>query len=376
MPLVGIKTKMKICLLGDAVSPHMKRQASWFARRGHEVHIITFDDTEITNVNIHYIKPKLRRLSFFIPFRDILSLPLDIGRVKGIVKEINPDIVNGQYLTHYGLYAACTGFHPLVLTAWGSDVLITPKQFPFLRPLARYSLQKADLIICRTPFMRDGIIRLGASPNKVKISFLGVNTKKFSLAKRDGELRNRLDIPNSSPIVISTRVFYPRYDVGTLIKAIPLILKDFPQAKFVLAGEGEQRNYLESLAQRLGISDSVRFVGLVPGNEVPKYLASSDVYVSTSLTDGVPNSLLEAMASGLAPVVTDIPANRLWIKDEENGFLVKVKDYEILATRIAMLLKDDKARSKFGEINRKIAVERAEHEIQMEELGEMYQALL
>jgi len=360
---------MKICLLGNATSLHMRRQAVWFAGKGHEVHIITFVDTKIENVNIHYVKIKVK----YLPFAHILSLPLNIQQVRGIIKEIRPDIVNGQYLTNYGLYAARTGFHPLVLTAWGSDVLITPKRFFFIKVLTKYSLSKADLIVCRSPAVKDEIVKLGAKPGKIKLSFPGVDTEEFSPAQRSEELRQKLDLPNSSPVVISIRGLRPIYDVATLIKAIPLVLEKVQAAKFVIAGEGEQRSYLESLAQSLRISASVGFVGLVSHNEIPQYMASSDVYVSTSLSDGVPNSLLEAMASGLAPVVTDIVANRAWLKDEENGFLVPAKDCEMLASRITTLLKDNKIRSKFGETNRKIAIERAEHKAQMEKLEKMYQ---
>jgi len=362
---------MKMCLLSAATSPHIKRQAVWFARRGHEVHVITFVDTKIKDVNIHYINIKLKHL----PLAPISSLPLEIGRIKKIIKEIGPDIVNGQYLTNYGLYAACSAFHPLVLTAWGSDVLIAPKQSLLIRLLTKYSLKKANLIICRSPTIKDEVIKLGANPGKIKLSFPGVNTREFNPAQRSEELRQKLGI-SDSPAVISTRGLSPIYNVETLIKAVPLVLKEVPPAKFVIAGEGKQRNYLESLAQRLGVSDSVKFVGLIPHNEIPQYVASSDVYVSTSLSDGVPNSLLEAMASGLAPVLTDIAANQLWIKDEENGFLVGLKDYEMLASRITHLLKDNNTRSKFGEMNRRLAREKAEHKIQMEALEKMYQDLI
>ncbi|GAI99033.1 unnamed protein product, partial [marine sediment metagenome] len=163
--------------------------------------------------------------------------------------------------------------------------------------------------------MEDEIIKLGANPGKIKLSFFGVDTGEFSPPHRSEGLRQRLGI-SDAPAVISTRGLSLIYNVETLIKAIPLVLKEVPPAKFIVAGEGNQRNYLESLSQRLGVSDSVKFVGRIPHNEISQYLASSDVYVSTSLSDGVPNSLLEAMASGLAPVLTDIAANRLWIKDE------------------------------------------------------------
>ena len=97
-------------------------------------------------------------------------------------------------------------------------------------------------------------------------------------------------------------------------------LAEMPQAKFVIAGTGEQQAYLRELTHDLGVSNNTKFIGWVPRSELPKYLSSADVYVSSSLSDGTSNSLLEAMACGLAPIVTDIPANQTWIDDGKNGF--------------------------------------------------------
>jgi glycosyltransferase involved in cell wall biosynthesis len=163
--------------------------------------------------------------------------------------------------------------------------------------------------------------------------------------------------------------------VETLIKSIPLVLHEVPEAKFIIAGEGEQRSYLESLTQSSGVSSGVRFIGWISNNELPDYLASSDVYVSTSLSDGTSISLLEALASELAPVVTDIPANRPWVNDGDNGFLVPTGDYKMLASKIVQLLKDSEARTRFGKIGRNMVVERAEHENEMSRVEEIYEGL-
>ena len=118
----------------------------------------------------------------------------------------------------------------------------------------------------------------------------------------------------------------PIYDVGTLIKSIPLVLKMIPDAKFIIAGDGEQKEYVMNLAKSLNVFHATRFVGWIPNEELPKYLSSSDVYVSTSISDSFAVSTLEAMACELAPVITDIGDNKRWIKDGENGFIVPTKE--------------------------------------------------
>ena len=130
----------------------------------------------------------------------------------------------------------------------------------------------------------------------------------------DEKLRKELKIFDS-PVVISTRRFGAIHDVETFIKAIPLVLKRISDAKFVIIGEGEQKDYLIGLAKSLNIFDATRFIGWIPHDELPKYLSSSDVYVSTSLSDeGISISTQEAMACKLAAVITDVADNKRWIK--------------------------------------------------------------
>ena len=369
---------MRICFIADGISIHTKRWVNYFAQKGHEVHLISFRftagyegyDIRVQTHSLIRLLPQIGMLSGY------LSGILWLFQVRRLVKRIRPDILDAHYIEVPAYLAVASGFHPLILTAWGSDILVTPKQNAIYRLLIKYSLKKADLVVCRTSFMREEIIKLGGHSEKIRISFLGVNTKEFNPAKRSEELRQILDISNLIPVVISTRALRPIYDMQTLVTAIPLVLKDVHQAKFAIVGEGEQRKYLETLAKSLAILDSIRFVGCIPHEKISQFLASSDVYVSTSLSDGTPSSLLEAMACGLAPVVTDIDANRSWIQDGENGFLVPMRDHEMLAAKITLLIKNDDIRSRFGEINMKIVKEKAEHDVQLKKLEEIYTGLL
>ena len=107
-----------------------------------------------------------------------------------------------------------------------------------------------------------------------------------------------------------------------------------------------------------------------------KYLAISNIYVSTSLSDGASNSLMEAMATRLAPIVSDIPANRAFIKDGQNGFLFPVKRYEILAKMILYLKDNKETREKFGIINREIILNKADHQKEMAKANVLYNELV
>jgi glycosyltransferase involved in cell wall biosynthesis len=292
------------------------------------------------------------------------------------MSRIKPDILDAHNITVYGYLGVASGFHPLVLTVWGSDILIDPKQNAVYRFLSKQALKRADCIMCCSSAIKGETMQLGAAPEKAEVVFIGTNTTKFSPTQKDTMILQRLNIPESSPVVISIRSLRPVYDVETLIRAIPLVLEEVPEVRFIIGGQGEQRNYLEKLAQHLGISDSIRFVGWILPEELPGYLASSDVYVSTSLSDGTSISLLEAMACELAPVVTHIPANQPWIKDGENGFLFPVKNHKMLATKIAYLIKNAETRKEFGKESRRIVQEKAEYEKEMAKVERIYQGLV
>ncbi len=365
---------MKICYIADALSLHTQRWVNYFANKGHEVHLISWRGGEgyAEGVKLYFMTRLAPRIW---PVGKYLSALLWLVQARRLVRKIKPDVIDAHFITTYGYLGVASGFHPLNLSAWGSDILIQPKQNPLFRFLTKYTLKKADHIICDSELLNREIIKLGADPGKINIVYNGIDTQQFNPQEGDESLRARLNVLEM-PTIICFRHLRPVYNVEMLIKAIPLILGQVPEAKFIIGGDGEQRGYLQDLANSLGVSDSIRFVGWIPHNELPKYLASSDVYVSTSLSDSTSLSLQEAMACELAPVVTDIPANQEWITDGENSFVVPINDTHMLAEKIVYLLKNKEARERFGKAGRKIIKERAEYEKEMGKMEKIYQGLL
>jgi len=291
-----------------------------------------------------------------------------VFQTRKLVREIKPDILDAQNITIHGYLAVAAGFHPLAVYAWGSDILVDMKN-PLLRILSRYVLKKADYVYCTSEQIVERVVNLGIPADKVEMTVIGVDTEKFSPNVRDPETC-------SPQTVISVRNLKAVYDVETLIEAIPMVLQEFPQTRFIIAGEGEQSSYLGTLAWGLDVLNSIIFTGLVPRDELPKYLASSYIYVSTSLSDGTSQALLEAMACGLAPIVTDIPANRPWVTDGINGFLFLTKAPATLAARIIRLLENSGMRKEFGRASRQIIQERAEYSKSMAKVEARYKELI
>lgn len=361
---------MKICYIADGQSIHTQRWVKYFANKGHEVHLISYKNAEIENVNFHYISPRIR-IPYFSIFGTLILVVLKIRTIKRLIKEINPDIIHGHYLIDPGFYAAASGFKPLVVSAWGSDVLVRPKKSVVSRWITKYVLKRADLIHSVSEYLTEELILLGVDKEKIVTIPFGVDTEKFNPCVDDSEIRKSLGW-NDNPIVISTRSFEPIYNIECLINAIPMVIKDIPDAKFIIKGTGHLENKLKNMVEELGISDSVKFVGHVLYEELPSYLSYADVYVSTSLSDGTSVSLLEAMSCGLPVVVTNIEGNKPWIKNGKNGYLFEKKDSDTLAKHIINLIKNKEKSKIFGEKNREIVKKRGDWDKNMGEVEQLY----
>jgi len=366
---------MRICYVADGASIHTQRWVNYFARKGHEIHLICWKLIPGYDESIHVhlltrLAPKIWAVSQY------LSFLFWIIQTRHLVKKIKPDIVHGHFITVYGFLAACSGFHPLVVTAWGSDILIYPKQSRLYGFLTEHTLRKADLVTCDGENTKEEIIKSGTNAEKIRLIYHGVDTQKFNPKKEEQKLSDNLGL-FKSPTIISVRMLEPLYDVESLVKAMPLVIKQVPETKLIIAGEGEQRNYLENLVGSLGISSAIRFVGQIAHDELPKYLSSANIYVSTSLSDGgIAVSTLEAMASGLPIVVTDCGDIKKWITDGENGFIVPVKAPEAIAAKVIYLLETEDTRMKFGRLSREVVENRANYEKEMLKVEKLYQQLI
>lgn len=365
---------MRICYLADASSVHTRKWTGHFVEKRHDVHVISFEDAKIEGVTVHVLKlPVLIRNATF---------PLKVAsiyRIKTLIKKMEPDILHAHYVTNYGLFGALCNFNPFVITAWGSDILIVPESrliSAIKRYIATYTLKKADSVTCDAEHMKETMKRLGVPEEKIKLIYFGIDTRRFSPGQKSEKLKVRLGVYNS-PTIITLRNLRPVYDVESLIKSVPLVLKEIPESKFIIAGKGPEEERLKELAKSLGVSDSVKFIGFIPNDELPEYLNSMDVYVSTSLSDaGLAASTAEAMSCGLPVIVTDVADNREWVEDGITGFVVPTKDPKLLAEKIIYLLQNENVRKKFGKISRKIIEERNNYHKEMGKMEKIYKELV
>jgi glycosyltransferase involved in cell wall biosynthesis len=360
---------MKLCFLAAGNSVHSHRWIRFFAEKGHEIHWISLTPLEFPELRGVHFHDRSARTKW-------ISLAKAALRIRGIVRDIAPDIVHAHYAGSYGLLGAMSGFQPFVISAWGSDILFAGKA-PLRGRLVRWALGKARLITCDAHHMIEAMRGLGTDVRKIRMICFGVEVDRFAPGAKDPGILERWGVQASPErIVISLRNLEPVYDIGTLLEAAPLVLREFPAARFVIAGAGSCERSLKDQADRLGIAGSLRFLGRYAHAELPLMLRSADVYVSTSLSDaGIAASTAEAMACAVPVVVSDTGENNKWIEDGRSGCLFGARDPKALAGHLLSLLESDQLRRRMGEAGRAVILERNCYENEMAKMEHLYQSL-
>jgi glycosyltransferase involved in cell wall biosynthesis len=365
---------VRILYVAPLSSIHSRRWIGYFRDRGHDVHVVSFSrsDMQIEGVRHHTLVPPAKRFPQPI---DWFAAKLPFFRdLRTLVDGVAPDVVHVHWIDFFAFAMARARVHPLVLTAWGSDILIKTRESAVVRYTVGAALRAADWITCDAEHMRDALVSCGAKREKVTVINFGTDCRLFSPDRRDPGLARELGFPDGAPLVISLRMLKPVYDLGTFIRAMPIVLADMPSARFVVASDGPERASLERAAADAGISDAVRFTGYLSDEDLQRYSASATVYVSTSLSDGgIAASTAEAMAAGVPAVVTDFGDNGAWVRDGETGYLFPCSDHRALADRVVDLLSNESQRRAMGERARKLILARNNREMEMARVEELYQ---
>ena len=364
-----------IAYVADGSSVHTRRFLSYLANKGFNIHLITYTPSRIENVKIHNVATARTR----IPLRIIQSIRL--------IRKIKPDVLHAFYITNNGVVAALSGFHPLILSAWGSDIGTDPEKSRMVRFLIKLALKTADLVETGDELGRRRLMELSVDPKKIFLHNMGVDTTLFSPAAKSVELRRSLGIDNSYS-VLCARWWRPEYHVAVLIRAIPFVLEKMPGVKFILIGGGMLETELKELVTRLGVGEHVSFVGRVSEEEMPKYLASVDIYVDT-VTDrgfdyfgrilktrgggGMGQTTRQAMACGTPQIFS----NQMNVRHGNwfRGLIYEQMDYRDLAEKIVHLLRDEKLRKRIGEESRKVVLQICDMEKIMAKWETVYHCL-
>jgi L-malate glycosyltransferase len=311
---------MRILFLADRSLIHTRRFTDYFTARGHDVHLITFEEGFPVNCTVHKLEqgaaPVL--LSYLLHRHPVMEL---LGRLK-------PDLVNAQHISSYGNLMATIPWHPWVATSLGSDTLIMPDRNILSRRRNIWALNRADLITAMSSFMRDKIMSFGIPRQKIVVSCFGIDPAIFHPQGR------REHQPGEPWRIVCTRHLEPVYDHGTLLEACRILAKSGLNFVLYLIGKGSLHDTIDRAIQQPDLMGRVIMLGALSQQEVAEHLRQADLFVTASHSDGANISLLEAMACGTFPIASDIPASRQWGDDGVAMLRFPVGDANALAQQI------------------------------------------
>jgi len=212
-----------------------------------------------------------------------------------------------------------------------------------------------------------------AKEDKFTIIYSGIELEHYSnsdvlIAEKQKELNLDPDVP----VVGNISRLFEFKGHNYFLEAASQVVEVFPEAKFLLVGDGILRERLIRQAEDLKIRDNIVFTGLVERKEIPKLISVMDVVVHTSLREGLPRVLPEALAMAKPVIAFEIDGMPEIIKDGENGYLIPPKDSRKLANSIIHLLKDKEKARRMGEAGRSMVNPAFELEVMVERISDVY----
>lgn len=302
-----------------------------------------------------------------------LTIPRAAARLRDLVERVQPELVHAMRIPYEGMLAADAyaamqqAGVPLLVSVWGNDFTLHAPATPGMRHYTEWTMKVADAL--HADCQRD--LRLARK--------WGFQAGKPALVTPgNGGIRTDIFFPPATPVqapvVIHPRGFRAYVRNDTFFRAIPLVLKERPEARFLCATMAGEREALDWVA-RLGVEKSVDLLPPRPHREMAELFRQAQLVVSPSTHDGTPNSLLEGMACGCLPVAGDLDSIREWITPGKNGLLVDAGDPAALAGAILRGLNEPALRRQAAQENAAAITERAEYTRNMARVLDFYEKL-
>ncbi len=358
--------------------PWVSLQAPLVARTpGIELHVIRVGkdyeaDDHFTHDGIHFHFLRLPRVP-----RVLLWYQLDRVRIQKCLRDIQPDLVHGFGTESSYSYAAVTSpFSSLVMIQGvNSEIVRSLGNLRWRRPhmvvpllIEQFTVRRCRNFICETKFSAAFVRRLNS---QAQIHLLRTPVRhEFFSAERN-------PISDSTPILLFVGSVIPEKGIEVLLHSFAEILKDFPQAHLRVIGYGTPayEQVLQSLMERLGITEHVTMCGYLNVEDVTRHFAEATLLVLPSFMDTAPNVVAEAQVAGLPVVATRVGGIPEMIEAGVSGVLVSPHSVESLIEGIKLLLNDSTLRESIAAVAQERAQRECSPDIQVAKLVDIYRSI-
>ncbi|MFZ6021247.1 MAG: glycosyltransferase, partial [Chloroflexota bacterium] len=349
---------MKVLYFSRDYTPHDHRFLSALAQTPHTIYYLRLE-RQSRQLEDRPLPLKVEQVVWQggrqpVGWRDYPRLLADLRRV---IRRLQPDVIHAGPVQSAAFLAALSGFRPLVSMSWGSDLLLDADRSAWMRWVTRFTLRRTTVLAadCRT--VLEKATQFGFPPQRVVLFPWGVDLARFQPGRADA-FRARRGWQDAF-VVLSLRTWEPLYGVDVLARGFARAARQNPRLRLLLLGSGSQASLIRSIFEQEGVQEQVFFGGQVNGDDLPQYYQAADLYVSASHSDGSSVSLMEALASGLPVLVSDIPSNREWITPGREGWLFADGDDRVLCEGILRAAGQPEGLKEMRLAARRLAEERA-----------------
>jgi glycosyltransferase involved in cell wall biosynthesis len=327
------------------VGIHVHELSKWQVKYGHEVTVFTNNQKKLPrkeSIDGYKIRRFPVRLTLFGNSISPDLIPAIFQSRKKF------DIIHAHshlfFPTNVCSASRLLGSVPLILTNHGLTSASAPDWLNtiYTHSVARITFSTADCILCYTDIERNNLEKLGVPGNKIRVIHNGVDTDLFS--------PHKIETGKKVQQLLWVGRFVPGKGVNFLIDAFYKIVKKFPDTRLVLVGEGPQKGSINTQIEKLGIRNNVEIYDYCDNSRLPDLFNQSDIFILPSLMEGVPRTMLEAMACGIPVIVTELPHLKKIVGGA--GLFISRGDSEMLSESIIQLLNDNKMASYLGEKGR------------------------
>ncbi len=301
----------------------------------------------------------------------IYGNPIAPSIFKSLLKMRNDfDIIHAHgplfFTSNLAAFVKKLGSPPLVITNHGLISQTAPIWLSniYYSSLGGFTLRSADKILCYNDVEKQKVAKFGVDPQRIEIIPNGVDTNIFKPIKK---------VKKYTQILWVGR-YKPGKDIETLIKATKLLCNTQDSLRTLLVGQGPLKNRIKTLAKDLGIYNKIIFQDNIRNEKMPDIYNESDIFVLPSIDEGVPRTILEAMACGLPIVCTNLPQITEVVKN--CGITVPLRDPQALAEAISRIICDRKLTQRFKENAREKVVRTYSWDETVKKTTELYKTLI
>ena len=300
------------------------------------------------------------------PFRwgNLAKLTFDFRR---LVKEIKPNLIHAGPIQTCAFIAVLSGFRPILTMSWGFDLMDDVHKNKWWGWVTRYTLKRSTFFTSDANVTKDKAVVYGMNSEKTVVFPWGVDLEHFSLST--------VHRPPSTFTLFCNRSWESRYGIDVLARAFVKVAQQNDNVDLILLNGGSQGAHIRQILQSGGVLDRVTFGGQVSQTDLPNWYHMADIYISPSHVDGSSVSLMEALACGMPCLVSDIPANKEWVVENENGWLFRDGDANHLAEKILAAISQRENLPGIGRASRRSAEMRADWKKNAEVLMNVYRSL-